>query len=272
MKRVRRQAARVAAIARRDWQIERSYRMRYPLRIFQVGFSMAILFHVSKLIVDAPELIEFGGSYFDFALIGLAVMSIAQLGITTFNSNILREQSQGTMEVLLSTPTPIPVWLAGSFIFPMTLTAVNLVLYVGVGLGIIGSGISAPGLLAGLAFMILTLASFCAFGIAGASIVVLAKRGDPLAGPLSLLTSILSGALFPVSTMPTVLQAVAHAFPAFYGINGLREALLGGAAWSAMLPDLLLLAAFDAVLLPLAVMLFNRSLAAARRAGTLANY
>ena len=55
-------------------------------------------------------------------MIGLMVMSVAGLGLGTFNANIMTEQSLGTMEVLLATPTPLPVLLAGSFVFPLLLT------------------------------------------------------------------------------------------------------------------------------------------------------
>ena len=64
-----------------------------------------------------------------------------------------------------------------------------------------------------------------------ASIAVLAKRGDPLSGPLIQATAVLSGALFPVSVFPPALELLARCFPAYYGINGLREALLGGGSW-----------------------------------------
>ena len=272
MSSTRAEAGRVAALARRDFQVEGSYRLRYVNRLLEVLISSLVVYQISKLVIDAPALEPYGGDYFGFAMVGLAVMSVARLGITTFTQNIFREQTIGTLEVLLATPTPVPVLLAGSFVFPLMLTSIDLVLYFGVGLGLIGDGLRLIGVVYAVPFLILTLASFCAFGIAGASLVVLIKRGDPLTAPLTMLTSILSGALFPVSTFPVALQVLARAFPAYYGINGLREALLTSAGWSEMLPDLVILAAFVVVLLPLAVHLFSRSLAAARRTGTLSNY
>jgi ABC-2 type transport system permease protein len=146
------------------------------------------------------------------------------------------------------------------------------VLYLTIGLGVLGAGVSLFGVLWAVPLLALTLTSFCAFGIAGASIVVLAKRGDPLAAPLMQLTTVLSGALFPVSVFPGPLQALAHAFPAFYGINGLRDALLGDGGWRALAPDLLVLTCFAVVLVPASMWLFSRAVAAAKRAGTLGNY
>jgi ABC-2 type transport system permease protein len=263
---------RIAAITRRDLQTERTYHLRHVMRLMQFAVAGTIVFHVARL-VDRPEaLAGFDGTYFDFAMVGLAVMSIASLGIGVFNQNIMREQSLGTLEVLLITPTSVSVLLLGSFVFPLMLTLLDLLLYFGVGLGIIGAGLSLGGVLFAIPLLALTLASFCAFGIIGAAFVVLVKRGDPVTGPLTQLTSILSGALFPVSQFPGPVEILARCFPAYYGITGLREALLGHRGIAEVGPDLLVLAAFVAVLLPLSVHIFGRALAAARRAGTLGNY
>jgi ABC-2 type transport system permease protein len=265
------QLARVAAIARRDFQTESTYRLRYATRLFEVLVTGVVIYNLSKLIVGSTEIARYGGHYFDFAMVGLAVMSTARLGLGAFNQNLLREQSLGTLEIVLSTPTPIAVLLGGSFVFPMLLTSIDLVLYVG-GIVAFGHGIHATGAMYAVPLLILTLGSFCAFGIASASLLVLIRRGDPLTAPLSMLTSIAGGALFPVATLPLALRVVAHAVPAYYGIHGLREALLVGAGWRVVGGDLVVLLVLDALLLPLSVKVFARSLAIARRAGTLADY
>ena len=266
------QLRRILAIAQRDFRDERSYKLRYVFGLLQLAFSAVVVYNIGKLVTAPPELAEFGYSYFDFAMVGLAVMTVAQLGISTFNRNIQREQQLGTMEVLLATSTRIPVLLAGSFVLPLVLTAVDLVLYLGLGVGVFGGGLRPLGVLMALPLLALTLASFCSFGIFGASLVVLVKRGDPLTAPLTMLTSILSGALFPVSTLPDSLQTLARAFPAYYGITGLREALLTDSGWEEIAPDLLVLLAFDIVLLPFSIAAFRRAVSVARETGTLADY
>lgn len=264
---------RVGAIAWRDFQAERTYQFRHFMRLFQIAIAAGIVYYLSKLVVDPPQLEVYDGGYFEFAMIGLMVMSIATLGVTTFNANIMAEQSVGTMEVLLATPTPLPVLLAGSFVFPLVLTAIDVLLYLIIGLWVLGSvGLPLVGLGLSIPLLALTLTTFCAFGIAGAAIVVLAKRGDPITGPLLQLTAVLSGALFPVSVFPPIVEVLARALPAYYGINGLREALLGRGPWTDVLPDLAILAAFSVVLIPISLAIFSRAVAAARRAGTLGNY
>jgi ABC-2 type transport system permease protein len=266
-------AARLRAIARRDWQTARRYQFRQLLQLLDFVYAAMLAFYVGQLFDTVPdELTRFGGSYFEFAMVGLAVMSVASLGIGAFNDTINREQSLGTLEVLLVTPTPVPVLLSGSLVLPLALTLVDVTLYLGVGIGVFGDGLSAQGVLFSIPLLVLTLASFCAFGIVGAAFAVLAKRGDPLSGPLIQATAVLSGALFPVSMFPVALEILARCFPAYYGINGLREALLGDFGWREIAPDFLVLAAFVAVLLPLSMWIFERALAASRRAGILGNY
>jgi ABC-2 type transport system permease protein len=265
------QVARIAAIARRDVKTESSYKLRYATRVFEVAITGVVVFNLSKLVVDAPSLAKYGGDYFSSRWSALPSCPWRGSG-SARSTRTSCEQSIGTMEVLLSTPTPISVLLAGSFVFPLFLTTIDLLLYFGVGLGVFGSGLRLIGVPYAIPLLALTLASFCAFGIVSAGLLVLIKRGDPLTAPFTLLTSILCGALFPVSSFPHVIQGLERCFPAYYGITGLREALLTSAGWSDIMPDMLVLVAFDVVLLPLSVNVFSRALAAARRSGTLANY
>ena len=266
-------AARLGAIARRDWRTAKRYQFRQMLQLLDFVYAAILAFYVGRLFETVPdELTQFGGDYFDFAMVGLAVMSVAGLGIGAFKETITREQTLGTLEVLLVTPTPVPVLLAGSFVLPLALTLVDVALYVGIGIALFGNGITLSGVLLAFPFFVLTLASFCAFGIVGASITVIAKRGDPISGLLIQATAVLSGALFPVSVFPLALEVLAHCFPAYYGITGLREALLGGAGWREVGPDLAVLAVFVSIMLPLSVWIFGRALAASRRAGILGNY
>ncbi len=269
---VRQQFARVRAVTRRDFTTERSYQFRYVMMGIQFIVTAVVTFHVSKLIISPPSLAEFRGGYFDFAMIGLTVTSIAGLGVSTFNSNITREQSLGTLEVLLATPTPIGVLMAGSLVLPMVITCFDLILYLGVGVGVIGVGLNVSGVLLAIPALALTLATFCAFGIMSAGVVVLVKRGDPISGPLMQLTGILSGALFPVEVFPKPLELLARVFPAYYGINAVRESLIGSGSIRDVGPDLLVLTGFTVVLIPLSIVVLKRCLRTARRTGTLGNY
>ena len=153
---------RLGAIARRDWRTVKRYQFRQLLRLLDFVYAAILAFYVGRLFDTVPdELTEYGGNYFDFAMVGLAVMSVAGLGIGTFNDTITREQTLGTLEVLLVTPTPVPVLLAGSLVLPLALTFIDIALYVGVGIGVFGVGLSWSGVLLSIPLFLLTLASFC---------------------------------------------------------------------------------------------------------------
>ena len=66
--------------------------------------------------------------------------------------------------------------------------------------------------------------------------------------------ALLSGVLFPVSSMPDVLQAIARVLPLTYATDGLRQVVIRGAdlGYGALQLDVLVLAAFVAVFAVLA--------------------
>jgi ABC-2 type transport system permease protein len=262
----------IVAITRRDVWIERSYQLRLVLRVIGIFFFAATLFFVSDLVRHPKELNQYSGNYFDFVVVGLAVVSFATVGLRSFNQALANEQAQGTLEMLLTTPTPVPTLLAGALVVPLCIAALQVALLVGVGVGIVGVGFSLEGVLLSVPLFALTFANFCAMGIFSACFTVIAKRGDPISGPLAQATSFLAGALFPVSLLPGPLEVLAHAFPAFYGIHGIREALLTHAGITDVLDDTGILLAFAIVLVPLSLWVFSRSVRVARATGTLGTY
>ena len=268
-----RNRGRMAALTRRDFAIERSYRFRVLTSFSQLMVAILITHQISELVVDRPELEPYGGSYFDFVIVGLATMSVATVGVGTFTSTIVREQSLGTFEVLLATPTPVWVLLSGSFAFPLALTVIELVLYIGVGLGIVGSGIDIVGLLIAIPIIALLLLSFCAIGIIGAAIAPRAEAGQParcagLDGDVNSQRCGVSG-VHPAVGSRSVRSGCSLRTTAS---TRTRDALLGGGDWSSVAGDALALVLFDLALVPIALWAFGAALRSARRTGTIANY
>jgi len=264
--------ASVAALFRRDLRIQMTYHFQLALRLVEVAFFLGVAYYVSELVVDSPELESYGGNYFDFLVVGLAITTFATLGLSVFTTAIGDEQRTGTLELLLASPTSVSVLLAGGFAVPLILSVVEAALYFGIGAGFLGAGFGLGAALLAVPLVLATLASFCAFGILSASFIVLTKRGDPFTLPATYATSLLSGALFPVTLLPAPLQWLAHAFPAYYGINGIRKLLLAGAGFSDVAGDLLVLIGFGLVLIPLSLAVMRRALRIARVTGTLGTY
>lgn len=58
--------------------------------------------------------------------------------------------------------------------------------------------------------------------------------------------TLVGGVFYPVKVMPDWLQVISRLLPVIYSLNAMRQALLAGASWRALAPDLLILAAFAA--------------------------
>jgi ABC-2 type transport system permease protein len=260
------------AVFRRDWEIERTYRMRLLLVAASTAGLAAGLYFVGRLVTSTPELAGYRGTYFDFALVGLAVTSFAGVGLRSFSTSMIQEQSTGTIDLLLASPASRGGLLTGLFLFPFLLAVAEVAALLGIGIGLLGSGMPIGGLLMSIPVLVLTTLSFAAVGIAAGGVLVIAKRGDPISGPFFQVTMLLSGAVYPVSVLPAILRPIAWCIPATWGVTATRDLLLGDAGWRDVLPYIAVLVAFVAVLLPLSLMAFRRCVGVARKRGLLGSY
>ncbi len=263
--------AQIGAVVRRDLSIQLSYQLELLMRAEAVLAGCATLFFLGHL-VPQGHLGPYRGGYFEFALLGLVVTSFSSLGLRAFTSTISGEQREGTLEIVIAGPVRLSVLMAGVLIVPLGLTVLELLVYIGFGVGAIGAGLRASGLLLALPVLIVTVTSFSVLGIFSAAIVLVSKRGDPVVTLVSQAASFLGGAVFPVTLLPSWAQAAAHGVPAYYSLQGLRGALLGDASWSEILFNTGVLAAFTVALLPVSLWALRRALAFTRATGTLGTY
>jgi ABC-2 type transport system permease protein len=69
----------------------------------------------------------------------------------------------------------------------------------------------------------------------------------------------LSGVLFPIETMPPVLQAISKVLPLTYAVDALRKVMILGAGLEAILWPLAILITLGVVTMTLGVPLFRRA-------------
>ena len=263
---------RVLAISRKELITLTSYRINMIMRVINVWYFAISFYFIGEFVGEPNAIRGMEGGYFQFVLVGSIVTSFAIVGVTSFSSQISEEQSEGTLEAILTTPTPMWPILAASFVIPIIFVVIETTVLVVVGMGIFGAGVPVAGLVKSIPLLFLTTASFAPLGIISAAFIVLVKRGDPFSGPIRQLTLLLSGTLYPVSILPGWLEAVTKVVPATYGVRATRDLVQGDAAFSQTFDEMGILIVFTAVTMPLAVMAFRRALTTARRAGTLGTY
>ncbi len=106
-------------------------------------------------------------------------------------------------------------------------------------------------------YMILTAVLFTAFGTAIASVLSDFQGFQLVMNFLVMPMFFLSGALFPLTNVPRLLEIIATCNPLSYGVDGLRLALIGIAHFGAA-TDLAVLSVLAAALLVVGAYLFSK--------------
>src|ERR1019366_2915502 len=254
--------------------VARSYRTAFVLELFYALFGVAGFYFLSRF-VESPQLeraLPQGGSYFSFALVGLAMFDYLSIALHTFDESLQDARQNGTLENLLVTQTSLPVILAGSSLYPFALMSLRTVIYLGWGAALFGFPLREadwPGALLVLAASIL---AFSGLGILSASYLLVFKRGNPVNWAVVGLSSVMGGMMYPVSVLPTWLRYVARMIPVTYSLEGMRAAILGHASMRELWPSLAGLLVFAALLLPISFAIFSWALRRTKITGTLTHF
>jgi ABC-2 type transport system permease protein len=262
------------AFLRRDFIQEASYRLAFLLQFFNIFFSVLIFYFISELLGDAaaPYLTEYGGDYFSFVLIGIAFLGYFSTGLSSFASSLRHSQTTGTLEAMLTTPTSLSAIILASSWWDYLVTTVRVLVYLAVGVLLLRADIQNGNYPAALLIIVLTVVTASSLGIIAASFIMVTKRGDPIQWGVSALNGLLGGVYYPVAILPAGLAWLARLLPITYSLHAMRLALLNGASWSQLAPDILALVIFSIVLLPLSLTVFRYAVHRAKVEGSLTHY
>lgn len=257
------------AIAKRDWLTAIRYRTGFFITILGAAAELAAFYYLAHAI--GPAFRPDGIDYFPFLLVGTGFYTFLVTGINAFLVIIQEAQQTGTLEVLMTTSTPPPVLLFLSALSAFAGSTLQLIFYIGAGL-LITDFPFHPHLVASLIIFVLSLIIAVAFGMFAASLQLAIQKGSALVWLLGSGAWFLTGTLFPVSTLPQPLWRLAQWIPITHALSAMRMALLQGVNPAGLGREIAILVLFCAVLLPLGLWIFSRTLRAARRAGTLSFY
>ncbi|MGC1106682.1 MAG: ABC transporter permease [Candidatus Acidiferrales bacterium] len=259
------------AFFRRDLAIARGYRGAFILQIFEALFGVATFYYLSRF-VQSPELtrgLPQGGNYFAFALIGFALFDYLGVALDSFDKTLEDARQNRTLEALLVTQTSLPVMLIGSLIYPFVSTVLRTFVYLAWGILLFGFSLRGANWLGAILVLVASILAFSGLGVLSTSYLLLFKRGNPAKWFLLGISGLAGGMMYPVSVLPGYLQAVARLIPLTYSLQGIRAALLGGAAFRELWPSLIALLIFAAILLPLSFLVFAWALRRTKITGAL---
>lgn len=265
---------RMGAFIRRDFQVESSYRLSFLFTVGGVVVRALIFYFLSAFIEAAagPLLGDYGGDYFSFVIIGIALGGYFSTGLTSFASALRQAQMTGTLEAMVMTPTPVSWLIVGSAAWSYVYTTFRVLVYLLVGALFLGLDLSQANFGAALLVLLLSIVSFASIGILAASVIMVVKRGDPITAVFGNVSNLIGGVFYPVAILPGWLQVFAYLLPITYSLRAMRGALLVGAGWQELAPDILALSLFCLVLGPAALLVFRFAVNRARLEGTLSHY
>jgi ABC-2 type transport system permease protein len=260
------------AFIKRDFLIEVSYRTSFILQFFGIFFTVMIWYYIAGIVNAPPDTPGLGGvGYFPYVLVGLPFYHYLVSAMSAFSGKVRNEQMTGTLEAMLVTPTSTGTIILGSALWSFLLTSLRVVVYLIVG-WFLGVTLRLDGVLPCLLILALTILSFSGIGILSAALVLYLKRGDPITLLVSSISALMGGVFYPPEDMHPWLEALSRLLPITYALRAIRHALLRGGRFSELLPDILILVLFAAVLLPLGILAFRIAVRKAREEGSLVQY
>ncbi len=271
---VLRTSRKVATLFLRDLAIARSYRAAFIFDFVDILLGVAAFYYLSRFI-QSPELahaLPQGGSYFSFALVGVAFFDYLGLALNAFDQSLSDARQNGTLEHLLATQTSLPVILAGSVLYPFAMLSLRTVVYLGWGVALFGFPIAQANWFGAAVVLVASILAFVGLGILSTSYTLLFKRGNPVKWLLVGVSGVVSGIMYPVSVLPVPLQWVGRLVPVTYSLEGMRAAILGHASLAELWPEIRVLLIFAVVLLPLSFAVFSWALRRTKITGTLMHF
>lgn len=258
------------AMVRRDWLIFISYRLRFVAVLLGSFFSLTLTYYISRLVNVPP----FKGpdDYYAFAVVGLLILAVLNSTLAGPPGMVRQELVAGTFERLYLSSFGAVSSLVSMLLFPFVFALANasiMLVFAGLVFGLqiewdtapLAIPLAAAGALAFMPFGVLLLAT-----------VIVVKQAA--AGTTWVIAgiSLIAGLYFPVALLPDWIQWASDVQPFKPATDLLRHVLVGTPLSNSAWLELLKIAAFTAVLLPLSVRLLQLALALSRRRGTLIEY
>ena len=213
-----------------------------------------------------------GVSFFSFFLVGTGFYGYLITSATGLVNSVREAQATGVLEMLMSTSTsPVSVIILNAS-SEFLRRSLYFAAYIGIGLLVFNRSAIGANLLTCLVVFAASVLVAMSLGIAASAMQILFQRGGGVVWLVGVTTSLVSGAMFPVSALPSYLQSLSAWVPFTYALSALRSAMLNAAGVGEVLPAIMVLLLFSAVLFPLSAWLLSAAVRRARYAGTLAFY
>ena len=224
-----------------------------------IGMLMMPIFFLLGLGLGLGSLIHLGtgGSYFDFIVPGIIGMSLLFTSVFT-GSAVLWDRQFGFLKEILVTPNSRTSIVVGRIAGGGTTAILQSILVIAIAM-IIGFKIDMTQYtILAVVFMALIAATFIGLGLTLGSLINDFQGFQLVTSFFTMPLFFLSDSIFPVTSLPAFVKYVIYLNPLTYGVDGLRNTLLGAGTFP-IGTDLIAMAISTTIMVYIAVYAFNRT-------------
>jgi ABC-2 type transport system permease protein len=203
-------------------------------------------------------------------LVGAVIWAYLGIIFEILIETVAWERWEGTIEYTFMSPLARPVHLFGTGLFAVAYGVIRATLLFGVVALFFDLSLPHADFLAALVLLAIASIPFIGIGMMTAVLPLISpEKGMQLGYVAQGILLVVSGVYYPVHVLPEWMQALAKISPATYALRGDRDAILNGAGFSHLWPNVWPLLIISVVSLPLGLLIFRTGEQHAKRHGKL---
>jgi ABC-2 type transport system permease protein len=196
-------------------------------------------------------------NYFEFVAPGIMTMVVLTAVLTGLAASVSREKETGTLDGILIAPVSRLSIILGKATAQAIRGLVQGIIVLLLAVIFFGVTINGNVLLV-LLLLLLGIFSFVGLGILVSASATEQETATQLLFMFQFPMLFLSGVFFPIQQMPMFMQYISKMIPLTYAIEAMRKVMILGGGFADVQNDVIILLAFGAVTLAIAVPVFKR--------------
>jgi ABC-type multidrug transport system permease subunit len=261
--------AAAAALVRRDAALYFSYRMAFFTQCVSLISSVTLFYYLSRLVT----IHSFGSPdrYFQYVVIGLVIMQTVMGTLGDLPNTVRQELVAGTFERLVLSPFGAAASVLSMVAFPFLRALVFGALMIAFATIAFGLTLVWPTVLLAAPAAALAALAFIPFALFFTAAIFAFKQAPGMSLVMTAI-ALTSGMYFPTDLLPSWIQWTSDVQPFTPAVDLLRHLTVGSVLATSAWLEVLRLAAFATVLLPVALMTMGAALRFGQRRGTVTEF
>ncbi|MDB4884103.1 MAG: type transporter, partial [Gemmatimonadetes bacterium] len=206
-----------------------SYRLSMLISIAGLALQIVPTYYIGKTLDPfmAPNIKGQGGDYFGFLVMGTIAYLLLAAAVDSLPRALERGISTGTLELIFSTPSPVPALLVGltGYEILFATTRAIVVLTAATIFGFHPHWSSIPIAMGILALIVVT---YFGVGMIAGGMIIAYRRTASLQTIAIVASAMLGGVTYPPSMVPSWIGRFSELIPMTYGLRAVRRLVIDG--------------------------------------------